>query len=255
MGALHQAHIKLVNTAASRCDINVCSIFVNPMQFNDPRDFEKYPKSTESDIRMLEASAAGVLFLPAVHEVYDEGTSQLEHYDLGYLDTILEGRYRPGHFQGVCQVMRRLLDLVNPQYLFMGQKDYQQCMVIKKLLTLMNSDTQLVTCPTVRETDGLAMSSRNMRLNAEQRKQAPLIFKVLSELKSNWSRGSLQQLKENAVNILRDGGFEVEYVEVADAETLVPLNEWNNETKIVALVAAKLGEVRLIDNLLLNTDG
>jgi len=252
MGALHGAHISLVNQSAKECDITVCSIFVNPTQFNDPSDFNKYPVTLESDIHMLAASQASVVYVPPASEVYTEGTAALEHYDLGYLDTFLEGKFRPGHFQGVCQVMSRLLKTVDPDKLFMGQKDYQQCMVIKRLLTQLKLKALLVTCPTVRESDGLAMSSRNMRLNAEQRGRAPLIFRVLTAMKNKLAPGNLGHLKQEADDKLNNGGFEVEYVEIANATTLQPCSDWDGREPLVALTAAYLGDVRLIDNMLLN---
>lgn len=252
MGALHTAHISLVDRCACECDITVCSIFVNPTQFNDPSDYDKYPVTLDQDIHRLAASRATVLYAPTVSEVYPAGMSALEQYDLGYLESVMEGRFRPGHFQGVCQVMSRLLKAVDPDKLFMGQKDYQQCMVIGKLLGYLNIKTQLVTCPTQRERDGLAMSSRNTRLTPEQRGRAPLIFQVLSAIKARLVRGNLTQLRQEAINKLANSGFRVEYVEIADASTLQLLNEWDGTTPTVALVAAFLGEVRLIDNMLLN---
>lgn len=252
MGALHDAHIRLTNHSASVCDITICSIFVNPTQFNDPSDYNKYPITLESDIRMLAASNTTVLFVPPVTEIYTEGTTSLEQHDLGYLETLLEGEFRPGHFQGVSQVMSRLLKTVEPDYLFMGQKDYQQCMVIKKLLSHLNQKITLITYPTVREKDGLAMSSRNTRLNDEQRAKAPLIYQTLLEIKSRLTPGNLNHIKHEAVDRLTNGGFRVEYVEIADAGNLHPYDEWNGHTPLVALVAAFLGEVRLIDNMLLN---
>ena len=252
MGALHNAHIRLIDHSATMCDITVCSIFVNPTQFNDPSDYNKYPVTLESDIRMLSASKAAVLFVPPLAEIYTDGVASLEQHDLGYLETLLEGKFRPGHFQGVTQVMSRLLKTVKPDYLFMGQKDYQQCMVVKKLLSHLDQDITMITYPTVREKDGLAMSSRNMRLNAEQRAKAPLIYQTLLEIKNNLAPGSLYNLKQDAAAKLVNGRFRVEYVEIADAETLQPYDEWNGHTQVVALIAAFLGEVRLIDNMLLN---
>lgn len=252
MGALHQAHLNLVDVSGTRADITVCSIFVNPTQFNDPADYNKYPNTLENDTKLLAASKAHVLFAPPVSEIYPAGITTLEHYDLGYLDTLLEGHFRPGHFQGVCQVMSRLLNAVQPDLLFMGQKDYQQCMVVKRLLQLKEMDTTLHTCPTIREKDGLAMSSRNVRLHPEQRSTAPLIYQTLLQLKENLAPGNLSLLKHNAAENLSNAGFRVEYVEVADAATLRPYNEWDGSAPLVALVAAFLGDVRLIDNLLLN---
>lgn len=251
MGALHDAHISLVNHSASVCDITVCSIFVNPTQFNDTSDYNKYPDRLENDVKMLAASRVDVLFVPPVNDIYPAGTGHLEHYDLGYLETILEGEFRPGHFQGVCQVMSRLLKAVEPDQLFMGQKDYQQCMVVKKLLQLLNMDVKLDTRPTMRENDGLAMSSRNLRLSPEERQKVPLIHQVLSNIKTKLAPGNLLTLKHEATSRLNAGGFRVEYVEIADAGNLQPVNDWNGKLPLVALVAAFMGEVRLIDNMLL----
>jgi pantoate--beta-alanine ligase len=182
MGALHNGHIALVDQSKKEASLTICSIFVNPTQFNNPNDYQLYPNTIEADIAKLEAAGCDVLFLPAIAEMYPRGTAGLEQYDLGYLETLLEGKYRPGHFQGVCQVMFRLLTMVQPDKLFMGQKDYQQCMVVNRLLQLMQSGTRLITCPTLREPDGLAMSSRNMRLTAEDRQKATTIYKCLTPL-------------------------------------------------------------------------
>lgn len=251
MGALHEGHIDLVNTAAANCDITVCSIFVNPTQFNDQADFRKYPNRLENDIRMLAGSGADALFLPPVEAIYPDGVTGLEKYDLGYLETILEGKYRPGHFQGVCQVMARLLKAVEPDILFMGQKDYQQCMVVKKLISLLDMNIEFVACPTVREADGLAMSSRNLRLSRGERERAPEIYKTLRSIKDHMREGNIEGLKEDSFARLKQKGFKVDYVEIADADTLEPVSNWNGQQKLVALIAAFNGEVRLIDNLLI----
>jgi pantoate--beta-alanine ligase len=251
MGALHQGHLSLITESRKHAGITVCSIFVNPTQFNDPKDFDKYPKTLEQDILLLENAGTDILFLPSVDEVYTDGLTNLEHYDLGYLETILEGKFRPGHFQGVCQVMYRLLKLVQPDLLFMGQKDYQQCMVVKRLLTLMESKTQLIPAPTIRENSGLAMSSRNMRLSEQQRGEAVDISKILRFIRENLQYQSLNALKSAATEQLQQAGFKVDYVEIAHAETLEPIEEWDGKTPLVALVAAFLGDIRLIDNLIL----
>lgn len=250
MGALHEGHIQLLRAAAEQSDFAVCSIFVNPTQFNDPGDFRKYPKRLEDDIRMLSQAGTNLLFLPPVESIYPNGTANLETYDLGYLENILEGKYRPGHFQGVCQVMARLLKAVEPDKLFMGQKDYQQCMVVKKLLNLLGMKTEFVACPTVREADGLAMSSRNLRLDSEQREKAPEIYKALQFIKSNIGSNNVAKLKREAVLRLESKGFKVDYVEIADAETLEPVSNLDGKQQLVTLIAAFLGEIRLIDNLI-----
>lgn len=249
MGALHEGHLALVKEAQLHTDITVCSIFVNPTQFNDPKDYQKYPNTLDKDIYKLEAAGTSILFLPDVHEMYPEGTRQLEHYDLGFLETILEGEYRPGHFQGVCQVMSRLLKMVKPHQLFMGQKDYQQCMVVKWLIEHLQLNTVLIPCPTIREADGLAMSSRNTRLPAADRQKATTIYKALTHIRQQLQPGPLQPLLKQAREILEQQGFRVDYVSIADADSLVLTNEWDGNQPLVALVAAFLGEVRLIDNM------
>ena len=179
-------------------DQTICSIFVNPVQFNDPKDFEKYPVSIEKDIQMLHEAGTNVLFLPSVAEIYPQGQTGLETYDLGPLETILEGRYRPGHFQGVAQVMSRLLKLVQPDHLFMGQKDFQQCLVVQRLIEIMHLPVQFHAVPTVREEDGLAQSSRNRRLTAEQRKNAVAISQALNDIREKLSSGDASELLKQA---------------------------------------------------------
>ena len=252
MGALHPGHISLIQAAKERSLYTVCSIFVNPVQFNDPKDYEKYPVTTDRDIAMLEQGGADALFLPSVAEIYPGGTAGLEQYHLGYLETILEGKYRPGHFQGVCQVMKRLLELVRPHHLFMGQKDYQQCMVVKKLVGLTGMQLNFHVSPTVREPDGLAMSSRNMRLNPQARATAAIIPAALSFIKNNIRPGHLTTLLQHATSMLTSKGLKVDYLEIADADTLQPATNWNGEQKLVALAAAFVDDVRLIDNMLLH---
>jgi pantoate--beta-alanine ligase len=251
MGALHQGHISLIETAKTAGDLVTCSIFVNPTQFNDIKDFENYPSTIEKDIDGLEKAGCDVLFLPSVNEMYPDGLTNNPHYELGYLETVLEGKYRPGHFQGVCQVVNRLLNIIPADKLYLGQKDFQQCMVIKKMTGLKGIKTAIVICPTLRETDGLAMSSRNLRLNPANRSRAVDIFKTLSHIRSSIKPGDLRELKDLAVKKLDAAGFKTDYVEIADAATLELVNNWDGKIKLVALCAAFLGEVRLIDNMLL----
>jgi pantoate--beta-alanine ligase len=252
MGALHNGHISLMLNAKAQNTICVSSIFVNPTQFNQASDFEKYPITLEKDINMLEKNGCDILFLPSVKEMYPEGLDHLPHYELGYLETVLEGKYRPGHFQGVCQVVHRLLNIVQPHNFYLGQKDYQQCMVIKKMIALEGLPVQVTIASTVREADGLAMSSRNMRLNAEERKQAVKIFETLSFIKKEIKPGYMEDFKARAVHYLSAENFKVDYVEIASADNLAILSNWDGTKKIVALAAAYLNEVRLIDNLILN---
>jgi pantoate--beta-alanine ligase len=254
MGALHHGHISLINTSKQACAVTVCSIFVNPTQFNDVKDFDNYPTTIEKDIDALEKAGCDVLFLPSVLEMYPAGTTNAKNYDLGYLETVLEGKYRPGHFQGVCLVVNRLLNIIAADELYLGQKDYQQCMVIKRLVDLEQIKTTINICPTLREPGGLAMSSRNIRLSAHEKKQALKIFETLSYLKNNIKPGNLSELKQAAANNLTNAGFKVDYVEIADAGNLEIIEQWNGNRKLVAVVAAFSGEVRLIDNMRLNAD-
>lgn len=251
MGALHQGHISLIENARQHSDAVISSIFVNPTQFNDPKDFEKYPVTLEKDIDMLEKAGCDVLFLPPVTEMYPEGLSATKQYELGYLETVLDGAYRPGHFQGVCRVVEKLLRIVHPGKLFLGQKDYQQCMVLKKLVEIMQIKTAIVICPTQREADGLAMSSRNMRLTEGQRKKAPEIYKALNFIRQHITAGDITAVKEAATRQLSTEGFKVDYVEIANAATLELLQSWDGKKPLVVLAAALIDEVRLIDNLLL----
>jgi pantoate--beta-alanine ligase len=252
MGALHQGHVSLIRKARDANDLTICSIFINPTQFNDPADFKKYPVTLENDIEKLEEAGCDILFLPSVEEIYPGGIHEKKQYDIGYLETILEGKYRPGHFQGVSTVVHLLLSIVQPDNLYLGQKDYQQCMVIKKLLELTGMDTITIhISPTLRENDGLAMSSRNMRLDADARKQATAIYQSLTYIKEQLKPGDLGSIKKQAVTALSEKGFKVDYIEIADAENLFIVDKWDGKQKLVALAAAYLGNVRLIDNLLL----
>lgn len=251
MGALHEGHLTLIRKAREAGGIVVCSIFVNPTQFNDPKDYQKYPKTIEKDIDLLEESGADILFLPEVADIYPKGISSLETYDLGELEKVLEGEFRPGHFQGVCQVMRRILEIVQPDQLFMGQKDYQQCMVVKKLIQIMGAPIQFIAIPTVREKDGLAMSSRNLRLDPGARKNAVAISQSLDYVKKNLKPGDLSLIRRKAKELLEERDFKVDYIELADADNLKIVRSWDGKQKLVALIAAFQHEVRLIDNMVL----
>ena len=253
MGALHQGHLSLLEAARKENETVICSIFVNPTQFNDPSDFEKYPITLEKDIELLIQSNSNLLFLPYVSEIYPNGTDNLQNYGIGFLETILEGKYRPGHFQGVCQVMHRLLEIVKADNLYMGQKDYQQCMVVKRLLELTRIPTRLHTCPTLRETVGLALSSRNTRLSPAQRSQAVTISLVLKEICETLQPGLTSPLLRAAEQKLENAGFKVDYVALANADNLELLEHWDGQVPVVTLAAAYLGEVRLIDNMLIQS--
>ncbi len=251
MGALHKGHIALIEACKRDGCFTVCSIFVNPVQFNNPTDFKTYPSTIGHDIELLLQSGCDVLFLPTREDVYPPGYTA-RHYDLGRLETILEGKHRPGHFQGVCQAVDQLVSIVAPQKMYFGQKDYQQCMVIKKLLSLTGRDAiAMNVMPTIREETGLAMSSRNLRLTTETRAEAVALYNTLTFLKAHVAQKPFDELEAGGIGILKSLGFDVDYVALADADTLEPLQEAGGK-KVVGLIAATIGGVRLIDNMILN---
>lgn len=253
MGALHAGHLSLINTAHINNSLTVCSIFVNPTQFNDPVDFKKYPVTIEEDIYKLEKARADILFLPEIEEIYPNGSQATYRYELGELATILEGKYRPEHFKGVCQVVHRLLNIVRPNALYVGQKDYQQCLVLQKLIELLQLNINLIISPTQREADGLAMSSRNMRLAPEQRKAAVAIINSLSFIKENLKTLPIEYVKQEAAQMILQAGFaKVDYIEICEANNLQSIQHLPYNKPLIALTAAFLGEVRLIDNLFLD---
>ena len=253
MGALHDGHLSLVKLSQSKAGITVCSIFVNPTQFNNSSDFDKYPITIDNDIYLLEKQGCDILFLPSEKEIYPGGKELKEKYDLGFIETILDGAYRPGHFQGVCQVVDRLLDIVQPDYLFLGQKDYQQVMVLRRMIELKNHAVQIIVGETLREPSGLARSSRNLRLSEDEKQKATAVYNALSYIKENTGTTSLSELKRHAAEMLMNSGFhKIDYISISDAGTLAPLEKYDSAISSVALVAAFMGEVRLIDNMLLN---
>ena len=252
MGALHEGHLSLIHTARLENALVISSIFVNPTQFTELTDFEKYPSTIEADILKLEKAGCDILFLPSVADMYPNGSSPSQQYDLGHLDSILEGEFRPGHFQGVCQIVHLLLEIISPGRLYLGQKDFQQCLVIKKMISQIGMDTSVIICPTQREPDGLAMSSRNVRLSHLERKKAANLFNTLSYIKENIQLEDLENLKQMAQNILIEQGFKVEYIAISKAQTLETVQNLDGKSTLVALVAAYINQVRLIDNLVLN---
>jgi pantoate--beta-alanine ligase len=248
MGALHNGHLSLIKQAQQISTEVVCSIFVNPTQFNDPKDLEKYPRPIAADIAMLEAAGCDVLFNPPVSEMYAD--NEKWHLDIGDLEHLLEGEFRPGHYQGVMQVVNKLFNIVKPDYAFFGQKDYQQFMVISKMVDILKMPVKLVMCPILRETDGLAMSSRNIHLTDYDRQHALVLSKALALVRDNFDAAKIHQLQEQAKQMIGDEpGIDLEYFEITDGNTLYPANA---DTKnIVALVAARAGKTRLIDNMVI----
>jgi pantoate--beta-alanine ligase len=249
MGALHEGHLTLVQRAHETCSRTVASIFVNPTQFNDPKDLEKYPRMPEIDGQLLESVGCHALFMPPVVEVYPPGKDLTLRLNFGALDKVMEGHFRPGHFDGMATVVKRLLDIVQPHQLFMGQKDYQQLSVVREMLRLLGSLVELVMCETIREDDGLAKSSRNMRLSPEMRATAPIIYKTLLEAKEHVKESPNPQVQAWAMRQLADAGLRPEYFDIVDGYTLRPIRNKDKSELIVACVAAWAGDVRLIDNL------
>jgi pantoate--beta-alanine ligase len=250
MGALHSGHLSLVHAAKSQTDIVVCSIFVNPIQFNDPKDFEKYPKTELEDCKMLEAAGCNIVFIPTVNEVYPLGFKK-EIFHFGSLENVMEGAHRPGHFSGVAMVVKRLFELVQPDKAFFGLKDYQQFSIIRELVNQTKMKIDLIGMPTVREEDGLAMSSRNRLLNENERKEAVTLIRLLNKTKENYSQFNISELKFDFENELsKHPDFKLDYFEIADGKSLQPLLDKNSEEPR-AFVAAFLGNVRLIDNVAL----
>jgi pantoate--beta-alanine ligase len=248
MGALHQGHLSLLQQAKAANDIAVCSIFVNPTQFNDPKDLEKYPRPIDSDTEKLQSAGCDVLFNPAVDEMYAQ--NEQWHLNLGELEHLLEGKFRPGHYQGVTQVVYKLFDIVKPNTAFFGQKDYQQFLVISKMVALLNLPVKLVMCHIVREADGLAMSSRNIHLSADDRRHALVLSRSLFSVKEHFEKTDLATLKQQAEEMIKaEEGTNLEYFEIADGQTLQPAKQ--DSKQIVALVAARVGNTRLIDNVIL----
>lgn len=252
MGALHEGHLSLIALAKKQFQVVIASIFVNPTQFNDPNDFHQYPITTGSDLIQLEKAGCDILFLPNINEMYPEGLTANVIYDLGSLETLLEGYYRPGHFQGVCRVVHKLLNKVAPAAIFMGAKDFQQCMVVQRLIETAHLPVKLEVCPTLREPDGLAMSSRNMRLSAMARRQATALFQALHTITNRAvPQADVRQLENDAVNLVLQAGFDkVDYISIAHPATLLPVQAFKAGQAYVVLGAAFLHGVRLIDNLM-----
>ncbi len=249
MGALHKGHISLVERCVADNDITVVSIFVNPTQFNDKNDLKNYPRMPERDIPMLEAAGVDIVFMPTEQEIYPEPDTRV--FDFGMLDKVMEGKFRPGHFNGVAQVVSKLFDIVAPHRAYFGQKDYQQLAIIRAMVRMLGYTIEIVGCPIVREPDGLAMSSRNLLLSPEHRKSAPLIHKTLAEARNKTHELSVKEMILWVVNqVNADPNLKVEYFELADANTLLPVESWDHPNGIIGCIAVWAGNIRLIDNMM-----
>ncbi|MEZ5008008.1 MAG: pantoate--beta-alanine ligase [Chitinophagales bacterium] len=250
MGALHKGHISLIDMARRENDLVICSIFVNPTQFNEPEDFDKYPITIEKDKDLLFHAGCDVVFIPKVSDIYPVSKNYDLTIDLGEIANVLEGKHRPGHFEGVMQVVKRLLEIVEPSVLYLGKKDYQQYLILKKMVEYYKFDTEVIQCPIVRESDGLAMSSRNQRLTEKERIAAVLLSKALFAIKTNFENSMPTALTEKFSKQLNlDPLIEVEYLDIVTSESLTKITEWNETQSAVACIAAKVGSIRLIDNV------
>ncbi|NOU17027.1 MAG: pantoate--beta-alanine ligase [Bacteroidales bacterium] len=247
MGALHQGHISLVDKAVNENDVVIVSLFVNPTQFNDKSDLKNYPRTPENDIKLLEESGVHYIFMPSEQEIYPEKDTRI--FDFGLLDKVMEGEHRPGHFNGVAQVVSKLFDIVEPHRAYFGQKDFQQLAVIRHLVKQLKLKIEIIGCPIMREPDGLAMSSRNLLLDPEKRKSAPNIHKTLTEARNKVNELSVKGLIHWVVtNINKDSNLIVEYFSLVDSETLQPVSNWEDSKSIIGCIAVQAGNVRLIDN-------
>lgn len=251
MGALHEGHLSLFEYAKKENDVVIASIFVNPIQFNNEEDLAKYPRTISEDIRILQKQDCDYVFTPSVEEMYPEPVT--EKYDFGNLESVMEGKFRPGHFHGVAVVVRRLLEIVQPDRAYFGKKDFQQLQIVRKLVEMKNLNVQIVSVPISREPDGLARSSRNIRLKPEEREVAPNIYRIMREAKNNLQHfdtpeqmqdWGLKQLKKYDV-------LKPEYFEIVDMDTLEPVKQWDDTNRCILCVAVYAGKIRLIDNIIL----
>jgi len=251
MGALHNGHISLIKLAQENADVIICSIFVNPTQFTDPKDLEKYPRPIEHDLAMLDDAGCNGVFMPDVDEMYPSGADEDWQIDLGKAEFLLEGEFRKGHYQGVTQIVKKLFDAVEPDVAMFGQKDFQQVLMIKNMLTHFKLPIIIITCPIIREEDGLAMSSRNIHLSDTDRKNALVLSKSLQFVVDNFNSLSIKQLEDKAKSFYDTiEGVELDYFTIANGSTLEPAAS-KDEKSLVVLVAAKVGSTRLIDNMII----
>ena len=251
MGALHNGHISLIKLAQQNADIIICSIFVNPTQFTDPKDLEKYPRPIEHDLAMLESAGCSGVFMPNVAEMYPNGADEDWYIDLGKAEFLLEGEFRKGHYQGVTQIVKKLFDAVEPDVAMFGQKDFQQVLMIKNMVKHFDLPIQIVTCPIIREDDGLAMSSRNIHLSAADREHSLVLSRSLQYVVDHFDEYALKALETQAKVLYQNmEGVELDYFTIANGETLEPAAA-KNEENLVVLVAAKVGSTRLIDNMII----
>lgn len=251
MGALHQGHISLVEQSLKENDFTLVSVFINPTQFNNSEDLKKYPITTDNDIEILKKHGADAVYFPKVEDIYPNGLTS-EHYEFDGLEMQMEGKFRPGHFDGVATVIRRFFEIVQPLNAYFGEKDFQQLRIVQELVKNFHLPIQIVPVAIKREEDGLAMSSRNVRLTESQRKESPIIYQILLQAKEYLKNHSIEETKKFVEEKFKETSFELEYFEIADEKNLLPVNEKLEGQKLRAFIAVFADEVRLIDNLDLN---
>ena len=248
MGALHAGHRSLVERARQECEVVVVSVFVNPTQFNDKEDLRRYPRTPEADMAILEAAGADYVFMPTVEEVYPEPDTRI--FDFGLIDKVMEGATRPGHFNGVAQVVSRLFDMVNPAKAYFGEKDFQQIAVIKAMVDQLKLDVEIVECPIIRDTDGLALSSRNTLLTPEHRAAAPHIYQTLKQCAAKSAELTPAQLTEWVIKEVEQNPLlKVIYFQAVDALTMQQVSDWEQSNRIQGCIAVQAAQIRLIDNV------
>lgn len=251
MGALHAGHLSLVEQAGKQTDFTVVSIFVNPTQFNDPNDLIRYPRNLQHDMELLKSTACQLVFAPEVRTIYPEPDTR--RFNFGHLEKVMEGKYRPGHFNGVALIVSKLFDLVEPDKAFFGLKDFQQVIIVKAMIKKLNLQVEIVPCPIVREASGLALSSRNERLTPEQRENAAHIYRTLNEAGNKAAQMNVKELKDWVIEqIDTNEHLKTEYFEIVDDENLQPIKSWDQPLNKVGCIAVFCGEVRLIDNVVFN---
>ncbi|HSG67606.1 MAG TPA: pantoate--beta-alanine ligase [Bacteroidales bacterium] len=248
MGALHNGHLSLLRISKAENDVSVCSIFVNPIQFNNPEDLEKYPRDLDDDIKKLESKGCDIVFAPSVEEMYP-GEIDIS-YDFGSLEKVMEGGHRPGHFNGVAIVVKKLFEICLPHKAYFGEKDFQQLLIVRELVKIENIPVEVIGCPIIRERDGLAMSSRNVRLSEHNRSIAPEIYCTLMRLKDQAGKYPFDKaLREAEKRLIRHREIKLEYVEIVDESSLLKVDGWDRAKHLRAFIALFLGDVRLIDNM------
>ena len=248
MGALHKGHLCLVKNCIESNEVCVVSIFVNPAQFSDKRDLAAYPRMLENDCTLLESTGCNYVFVPSVEEMYPEPDTRI--FEFGYITEVMEGAFRPRHFNGVVQIVSKLFDIIDPDLAYFGEKDFQQIAVIREMVRQLHIPVEIVSCPTIRDADGLALSSRNIRLSADQRQIAPVIYATLKESCSFVPTKKVQDVTDWVINTLnREPVLRVEYFEIVNGQTLQPIYDWKESSEPIGCIAVFCGEVRLIDNV------